>query len=205
MINKEQQAQINAIMPQVDIVVEENFKRHLCALLYTNSSRAVGLGTGNLLQHGGKVYILTCWHVAEQALQSRYFTAQFLNRSQINGDQISLFQRAEDQDLALLEIAEGSLALTGLAPLTLERLIGSTDLREFSKKRLIFVFVGFPSDIMKADFQKMRIGLRLDIYYTVASRKKHNSKNEMYLEYPYGKGIVKDLPQAYGFSGSGIW
>lgn len=189
---------------QVEKIVREKFRRYICSIFYIRSDGEQKLGTGNLIKHNGQVYILTCNHVVEDVVSSNYLEISFSNSATLINGQVSLFQRDQNDDLALLKVSE-DFDLKDLVPLTLEDFSNSTDLRTICNKQAVFLVVGFPADIVVQSKPTSLLELKPLFYQTSSLLSRRPTKTKMYLEYPYGNEHGIGLPRAPGISGAGIW
>lgn len=186
---------------QIELMIRSKFRYHLCSITYTPAYK---VGTGNLLTHDEQLFILTCSHVAVEACYDNNLEVRFENDLVLRQDQISLFKKSEEDDVALLRV-EVDFKLGELNPLTLDYFEFSNDLRTVTDQYSDFVVVGFPSSIAKVDNSMKTIRLAPLFYLTILLPEKQQTEEKMYLDYPSEKDGESELPEAVGLSGAGIW
>ena len=189
------------LLERIGLMVRSKFRYHLCSITYTPTYK---VGTGNLLFHDEQLFILTCSHMAVEAYHDNNLEIRFENDLVLRQNQISLFKKSEEDDVALLRV-EVDFELGELNPLTLDNFAFSNDLRTAIDQYSDFVVVGFPSVIAKVDNSMKTIQLAPLFYLTVLLPEKQQSEERVYLDYPSGKDGESELPEAAGLSGAGIW
>lgn len=192
---------INRIQEQVELILRAKFQYHLCSIWYSPSLSDYGeVGTGNLLQDESRLFVVTCSHVGEKALSCPNFEIALANGSHIQNRQITICQNSEEDDIALL-LVNGSVNMSNMHPLAVKDFELIDNFGSIDANSLFFVS-GFPSKLATLDTNI--IILRPLFYQTTLSDDNKSSKNRLYLDYP-SNGENKELPEAPGLSGAGIW
>ncbi len=191
--------EISELEKQIEIMVREKFKRHLCVIRYSGY-----IGTGNLFRHADQSFILTCEHVASEACDAPDLEIVFPNNVVMGKKNIFLFRKDRKSDLALIRI-DSDVQSTDLTPISFGDFAFGDDLRTFIDDKSVFLVVGFPKQITKIIKSSDRIRVQPLFYRTVLSDDKPTTKAKVYLDYPSGKDEMPGLPEAYGLSGAGIW
>ena len=176
----------------------------------TNQAKDVGVGSGSLLDHKGRFYILTCAHVAEpffspdnivpHADRSRSALG-IIERSNMILDPARVL-RDENQDIALIEIKDRS-EVRGPGPfLTMDDILIIDDFRRIPNDHRGFVMLGNPWEAR----QLIRVGGKVAIdfpqepFLTIRHVSRKNLKRYLYLEYPKGESVTVHQPDT-GVSG----
>ena len=102
----------SALTEQLNIILKQKFRRHICSILYGDEKY---IGTGNLVQHRNQLFILTCHHVAVEAYTFRNLEIIFPDNKALKQNQITLFRKNKNDDIALLRIDETNFKLGDLA------------------------------------------------------------------------------------------
>jgi len=191
------------VTEQVNIILRQKFQRHICSILYGDEKY---LGTGNLVKHKGQLFILTCHHVAVEAYAFGNLEIIFSNNKALKRNQITLFRKNKNDDIALLRVDDLDFKPHDLAPLTLGEFMTSTDLRDFSQSSSQFVVGGFPGSLAKQNTpNNPTFTLTPLLFQTMPPIGMRQTKAKIYLEYKPENTNKRNLPDAPGLSGGGIW
>ncbi len=153
-----------------------------------------------------QLFILTCHHVAVEAYTFRNLEIIFPDNKALKQNQITLFRKNKNDDIALLRIDETNFKLGDLAPLTLGEFTTSTDLRDFSHRNSQFVVGGFPGSLAKQNIPNSpTFTLKPLLFQTMPPIGRRQTKAKIYLEYKPENTNNRNLQDAPGLSGGSIW
>jgi hypothetical protein len=190
------------IQEQLETILREKFRRHLCSIWYSNTQDGAkyGIGTGNLIGHDNLLYVLTCHHVVEHFFKLPHSEINMAENLTITKKQVSFVASDEDEEIALIKLEYG-FDETLLMPLTTNDFENVQDFTNYPVDESVFFVAGFPFDLTK---KRKNITSIIPLFFqTVEYHGKQTEPTRLYLD--YDKVESPSLPTAPGLSGAGIW
>lgn len=176
----------------------------------TYTAKDVGVGSGSLLDHQGKLYILTCAHVAEL-----FFKADnVVPHADRSRPALGVIERAnmildparimldEREDIALIEIKDRQ-TVRGPGPfLTMEDIAFIDDFRRIPNDERGFIMLGNPWEGRRLFHGGGKAGIEfpLEPFLTIRHVSRNDLKGYLYLQYPKGESMRVHIPES-GISG----
>lgn len=163
-------------------------------------------GTGAILKHQDKFYIITCRHLADYFFEQENEKILFKNNSSIDKSSVKYLNRTtEEIDIAIIEILDDNIDSEFFELDSFEFLDDFTQ-QDFSKSN--FFLLGHPYDLSYKK-ENERVILYLS-YMTLPKRDKNPTKDYLYLDYRRDyesnriiqKDLISRLPSPKGMSGA---
>lgn len=173
------------------------------AIWYGEPNVSEQIGTATLMQHEGRLYFLTCAHVAQEFFASaaaRILLGDRADLQIIDRTVTRWVRRSSRRDLALIEVDAHAVAKY-FKPKSLEEFDLDRDLSDVSMRSAGLIVVGFPATMARIEDGRRR--LTALAYGTVPHPAKRSTRHQLYLEYRPSPE-VDPLPSPKGLSGSAV-
>ncbi len=165
-------------------------------------------GTGNIIKYDGKIYIVTCKHIADDFFKANNSYVILRNNDRIYKNQLKYYCHTKDYlDIALISVLDNDLVKVYYELNDFDA-IDDFNKYDFSKTNLFIC--GFPSQI--SFIKNSRKNILYLSYGTIISDTKPSDENFIYLSYNREsdsnitrEGLITKLPEAPGLSGAFIF
>ena len=165
-------------------------------------------GTGNIINYNGKIYIVTCKHIADDFFKDNNSYVILRNNDRIYKKQLKYYNHTKDYlDIALISVLDTNLVKDCFE---LQDFDAIDDFSKHSFSETNLFICGFPSQISFTKNSQKNI--LYFSYGTIISDTKPSDENFIYLSYNREsesnitrEGLVTKLPKAPGLSGAFIF
>lgn len=168
----------------------------------------IGDATGNMIKHAGKVYIVTCRHVADYFFEKDKSYIPLKDNNRIQFDQLKYCGRTNSiLDIALIEVLDINLVRDYYESQDFEII---DDFRQHDFSEINLFICGFPEQLCIRKDQ-----MKKNIYFSFGaniSNDRPSNKDFIYLKYDREsdsnittEGLLTKLPKAPGLSGAFIF
>lgn len=165
----------------------------------TNLAKDVQAGSGSLLEHRGRLYVLTCAHVAVPFLKADNIVPHadrsrpalgIIEKSNMFLDPARVLLN-EKEDIALIEIKDRQ-KVRGPGPfLTMEDILIIDDFRKIPNDDRGFIMLGNPAEGARLVQGIGQVGIDFpqEPFLTIRHVARNNRKGYLYLQYPKGEDV----------------